>query len=632
MVRRKKPRSAVWWNVIGHARNLLRDPDGRIQLGIYVALCLLIFSVPGIIDRALFSPLQITPAEARFGWDEATARQEAPAIAASMPKFAIRDSDGNVVSGAGKNAELWKFAKLINDGKHIATWKQQSGDCVSMGWSNAIAYRMAFQIAKEQRNEILKIPFPPYAYGTSRVLVGGRQLGRGQGSIGAWAAQASLSWGVLPTDKANELGYVYSGQLADRWGWEGPPKVTTDYASKFRIRTVSQVRSWEDVRDALVHGFPVTVASNVGFDGGYYDRDGKRWLQAGGKWPHQMCFIGVEDRPGRLKGAYCINSWGINAHPRPLHDEPPGGFWVDWQWVQRMVAQGDSWAYSDFDGFPSEDAAGADWNAFKLTAVNDEAEAELVARAEQPEPQPALLEVRQMVPLEILIPIALFAVLLMAGCLYARYGMKSKIAGTLLLVACIFGVAERAEAGYRHRLAQMQRRFAASQCATCPTGVCATGNCPTANCANGQCSTGYQRPANKPRNPYAGLSSDAIPDAVQVATAETIPEALFNPFASPTAQDAAPNVWTAFAPPGPKLRTYADCYAHETDFLLIVGNEADALHELETAAQPVAFEKSHPSIKVGKYHMFQHQGKLLYKSHTPPLARVVGAISVRKQQ
>ena len=628
MVRRKKSRPAAWWRVVTHAVNLLRDPDGRIQFGIYTALVLLVFSVPGIIDRALFSPLQITPAEARFGWDEHVAQQEAPAIAASMPKFAIRDGEGNVVSGAGKNAELWKFAKLVNGGKHIATWQQQSGDCVSMGWSNAIAYRMAFQIAKDQRNEVLKIPFAPYAYGTSRVLVGGRQLGRGKGSIGAWAAQASLSWGVLPTDKANELGYVYSGQLADKWGWEGPPKVTTDYGSKFRIRTVSQVRSWEDVRDSLVHGFPVTVASNVGFDGGSYDRDGKRWLRAGGSWPHQMCFIGVEDREGRTKGAYCINSWGVNAHPKPLNDEPPGGFWVDWQAVQRMVSQGDSWAYSDFDGFPSEDADGADWNAFKLTAVNDEAEAELVARAEQPEPQPALLEVRQMIPLEILVPMALLAVLLLAGCLYARYGVKSKLAGTLLLVACIFGVAERAEAGYRHRLAQMQRRFAASQCASCPTGVCATGNCATANCANGQCSTGYTKPADKPRNPYAGLSPDQIPDGVQVASAEKIPEAVFNPFAS-VATDPPLNAWTAFAPPR-VLRTYKDCYEHETDFLLIVGRESDALHELETATKPVAFEVSHPQIKPGKYRMFQRDGKLTYQTMSQPASRVVGAISVRR--
>lgn len=415
----QKPR--YWFNLAGIAWDLAQTPGGRIQLGLITGFSLFFLSACGLIDRIFFSPLQITPVEHRFGWDEQKAMKEAPIIAAQTPKFAITDSDGKIVSGAGQSAELWKYGKVANSGLHIPTWKQESGDCVSMGWANALAYRMAFQIAMEQRNEVLKIPFPPYMYGISRVKIGNRQLGRSAGSVGAWAAQGSIRYGVLPIEEAEKLGYKYSGRLADQWGFAGPPDKTIEFASKFRIRTVSQVTTWEDVRDALTHGYPVTVASNVGFDGQFIDVDGKRWGTAAGRWGHQMCFIGVEDRAGRTKGAYVINSWGADAHPRPLNDEPPGGFWVKWQDVQRMVQQGDSWAYSDFDGFPAE--AVADWNMFrKRVTEHSEQEAPMLAAAEQPDPQPILLGVRQSCAPSVLTVFLLISIVLIGSCLYAKRG------------------------------------------------------------------------------------------------------------------------------------------------------------------------------------------------------------------
>ena len=325
----------------------------------------------GVIDGYFTRP-EITPDAAKFGWSEEAAKVDAPRIAALTPAFAIRDTEGNVISGAGKESSLWRFAKLCNNGKHIPTWRQESGDCVSMGWSNAIAYRQGYQIIQEGRFEKLEIPFPPYMYGISRVQVGKRQLGRGAGSIGAWAGQGSQGYGVVNVSQVTKLGIKYSGKLADKYGWEGPPEQLITLGKKHRVNQISQVKSWEDARDALAYGFPVTIASNVGFEGGYYDKDGKRFLRPAGKWPHQMCLIGMDDRPGHEKGAYCINSWGVDAHPKPIGDEPPGGFWIDWQTVQRITSQGDSWAYSDFDGFTiSREDAVADWSIFKETKATE---------------------------------------------------------------------------------------------------------------------------------------------------------------------------------------------------------------------------------------------------------------------
>lgn len=551
-----------WYNVPGHLYDLSRSADGRTRLTLYGAVGLIMFALGGLVDRTFVSPEQVTPEDARFGWNESVAKEEAPRIAAMMPKFAITDADGNVVSGAGQNAELWRFTKLVNGGKHIAGWKQETGDCVSFGAARAIMVRQAFQIAHDQRNEVLKIPFPPYIYGTSRVLIGKRQLGRQPGSVGAWAAQATQAYGVLPTEHAAALGYQYSGQLADQWGLQGPPRDAITYASKFRIRTVSQVRTWEDTRDALVHGYPVTVASNVGFTGGSYDLDGKRWLRARGNWGHQMCFTGVEDRPGRTKGAYCMNSWGVDAHPKPLNDEPPGGFWVDAATVQRMVSQNDSWAYSDFDGFPSEQVA--DWNAFKSQIEANhqpgEQEAELLARSEQPDPQPVLMEVRSMFSLSLLWCCLVSGVLLGSVALIAKYGGKSgRVSAALLLAAAmIYGASTDVDAGPRRRAARYQAyqaqqtyqaQAATAQACACPPGACCNGAC--ANCPANAVNAGWKCGPN-------GCVPPASTRTIERVKTRTIHAASFNAFppvevseAPAAEQSPEPTVWSAMPAPEP---------------------------------------------------------------------------------
>lgn len=713
MVRRKKP-GRKWWQLLSHAKAMLLDPAGRTQLLLYAGVLVIGFAGFGIIDRSLFSPDEISDQEHRFGWNEALAKQESPGIAALMPKFAIRDNDGNVISGEGKSSELWKFAKVANGGKHIPTWKQGSGDCVSMGNSNAGAYLQGVRIGKDGRPETLKIPFPPHNYGASRVLIGKRQLGRGPGSIGGWGAQASISYGVFPVDEAERQGFTYGKQLADNWGWNGPPQSTLDYSKQFRIKTVSQVKTWDDLRDALVFGFPVTVASNVGFDGGSYDRDGKRWLRARGSWPHQMCFIGVEDRPGHIKGAYIINSWGADAHPKPLNDEPPGGFWVDAQTAHRMVSQGDSWAYSDFDGFPATDDVGGDWTAFKAEAKADPQKAELVARAEQPSPQQTLLETRKMFSLPFLYVVLIAGIGLFAVGLYSKYG-NGKIAGTvgaILIAATFFGIGDRAEAGHRRRLQLRQQQFTANQCA-CPGGVCAAGQCATANCPNGQCGAEGQKycvggfcypskaayeasvakkslrgePANIPGldpkiaakiridwrrgdvlevhpatpeeygdiGPWSELTHHlnfvhgvlgcgdltyeesrelhkrihGIKDGVQVAS-EKLPADIFNAFGD-SIDVSHTQAWTSMAP-AKALRSYADCWEHEKDFVLVIGKETEAVKELERTDKPVAYEVSHKSIKPGAYRIFEQNGRLSIESLTQAKAVNVSSVAVRRQQ
>jgi hypothetical protein len=113
------------------------------------------------------------------------------------------------------------------------------------------------------------------------------------------------------------------------------------------------------VRDAICNHYPVTVASNVGFEGRVQQIGDKYWGARGGEWDHQMLFCGVDDDPKR-PGAYLINSWGPNYYydPGTVKDgAPPGGIWVDAEVVDLMVGprNDDSWVFSDSVGFPGRD-------------------------------------------------------------------------------------------------------------------------------------------------------------------------------------------------------------------------------------------------------------------------------------
>jgi len=49
-----------------------------------------------------------------------------------------------------------------------------------------------------------------------------------------------------------------------------------------------------------------------------------------------------------------LNSWGGLAHSGPsgAGDPSTAGFWADADVVDRMLRQGDSWAFSRVSGFP----------------------------------------------------------------------------------------------------------------------------------------------------------------------------------------------------------------------------------------------------------------------------------------
>lgn len=249
---------------------------------------------------------------------------------------------------AAETRLLWQFAHKVLGG-HIPNRKQEIGDCVSFGMANAVMYLSCVQIVQGARQEYHPV-FQPYIYGTSRHDVGGDRLGNGDGSLGSWAAEAVKRHGILFADDRGVP--PYSGGIAKQWGSRsGPPREFYELAEDNPVKTVAKVSTFEQAAQAISNGYPVTVASMQGFAMSGQIRDSKCWGLPQGSWAHQMVFVGVDIAARAL---FCLNSWGPDLWPEQPDGAPPGGFWVDERTCNRMLGQDDSWACSQFEGFPAQ--------------------------------------------------------------------------------------------------------------------------------------------------------------------------------------------------------------------------------------------------------------------------------------
>lgn len=291
----------------------------------------------------------------RFGWHNDPAAVVASLARMPRPLYAAH-AEAIKGSGAGKVVLLHQFVRQCNGGDFPVGY-QQIGDCVSFGAAWAAMCLMATDIILRGEREMWKglVATEPI-YGGSRVEVGKGQLGNSDGSVGAWAAEWLTKWGVIVRGKYNDIDLSqYDPAKAKSWGnrGKGCPDSLEPVAKEHPIRTTSLVTSYDDARDAIANGYPVTVASMQGFrDDGLRDADG--FWKPTGQWPHQMCFIACDDeykRPGLL----CQNSWGSQWGSGPKrHEQPDGSGWVDADVVDRMLGEKDSFAFSGFEGFPAQ--------------------------------------------------------------------------------------------------------------------------------------------------------------------------------------------------------------------------------------------------------------------------------------
>jgi len=283
------------------------------------------------------------------GWIDDPAAVEAVMNDLPFPVFSdiwtpIKDS------GKGKRVLLYDFIRKASNGQYPKR-KQTIGDCVAHGAAYAVdAVKSVDIILKNEFEEWVEETATEDIYAGSRVQIGGGRI-RGDGSIGAWAARYVNEYGALPRGKYGNVDLTtYSGSKARSWGrgGAGVPKSLIPTAKKHPIQTVSQVTTYEEVRDLIANGYAVTIASMQGFSS---KRDSEGFARPQGSWAHQMSILAVDDEYKR-PGVLVQNSWGTwNSGPK-RHDQPNGSFWVDAEEIERRILKkGDSWAFSGYEGF-----------------------------------------------------------------------------------------------------------------------------------------------------------------------------------------------------------------------------------------------------------------------------------------
>ena len=292
-----------------------------------------------------------------FGWipEEARNRETQQAYEEEFALMQPLTTVGANLTGSGKGKVilLHKYLTELRGGRFPVNL-QTIGDCVSHGYGKAIENLMAVEILRKGENE----SFPAlcateWLYGTGRVLVGKGRIGNQDGSLGTWQQKAVREHGTLLRKKYGQHDLTtYSGKRAKDWGYKGLPLDLETIADEHPVKSTAIVTSYEEARDAIANGYPVAVCSSQGFE---MKRDGEGFARPKGKWPHCMYFCAVDDeykRPGLL----CVNSWGENWIDGPKrHDQPNGSFWVDANICTKMLRGQDSFALSNFEGYPSQE-------------------------------------------------------------------------------------------------------------------------------------------------------------------------------------------------------------------------------------------------------------------------------------
>jgi intein/homing endonuclease len=226
-------------------------------------------------------------------------------------------------------------------------------NCVSMGAAYAVDAIKAVDIyINKDFEEWVSESATEDIYWGSRNIIGKGQLGNEDGSLGVWAAKYVNQYGCVARGKYGGVDLTnYSGERAKAWGKAGyqlPPEFL-EIEKQHSVITISQVNSYEEVRDLICNGYAVTIASNQGFS---QFRDSEGFSKPEGSWGHQMSILGVDDEYKR-PGALIQNSWGANWIAGPKrNDQPDGSFWVDAEELERRILKtGDCWAFSGYEGF-----------------------------------------------------------------------------------------------------------------------------------------------------------------------------------------------------------------------------------------------------------------------------------------
>ena len=291
-----------------------------------------------------------------FGWspNEAFTRR----FVADLPDYrekilALESADDNadvlLHAFVAKMSPEWTRER---DGrKTLRSYHQGNiGSCVGHGTAQALNALIAVQMELGiQATEYPSLIAADAAYGLAREA--GGMLGyRGDGCFGSAAAKSLIGIGSLLRKKYGDVDLAeYSVDRCRKYGSQGVGSALKTAAGEHTVSATTQVRNAVEAWSLIGNGYPINVCSNVGFS---RTRDKNGVCAASGTWNHSMAITGRRTTADGMKLFLIQNSWGDDWCGGPYwQDMPWGSFFATEPTVDRMMRQGDSFAYSGIQNF-----------------------------------------------------------------------------------------------------------------------------------------------------------------------------------------------------------------------------------------------------------------------------------------
>ncbi len=310
-----------------------------------------------------------------FGWIPPHLRTDAQQAAhyralAEMPRFRIegksRSEDPTVTEAL--LYKLWSHPHVISaNGYAYPGIRQVTGSCVGVSYGGVVMTLSCVEAITKGEPEIAKIPFWLLSYGRGRLYLGMRSPG--EGSSGTTQAKAAREDGDveaarpgLPTWTTNDM--LCWGERAELSWSDGDASQTISLLPESRrhiVQTTAQCVDSDDVREAIINGYPCTAASMYAHDGGTVQGNPPILLaRRRGSWSHQMHYIAWRMHPQFGPVYYEMNQWGLDAHGRCPSGAPPGGVWVLPADVD-YTCRDEVFAYSNRQGYPAPTPERSPW-------------------------------------------------------------------------------------------------------------------------------------------------------------------------------------------------------------------------------------------------------------------------------
>lgn len=253
-------------------------------------------------------------------------------------------------------------------------WKgthQFSGSCVWAGAQDVMMTLNAIEVVTLGQPEKLFVPFGLFNYGLSRLRLGDR--GEGEGSLGSTFAASCNEDGTLDAAEADlpdpKFGDGFEWGERAEMEWSAGDRIAAKWkqAAKAQpIKSVAELKSARDVREAVRNGYPVTFASNNFIDpGGAAVRGSAEPCVVGSltsRGGHQTKILGTWDHPELGLLFWNNNNWGLRVYKADPATGLADGCWQTEADVDRAIRSLDAeiFAYSQYQGFPAQSLDWAD--------------------------------------------------------------------------------------------------------------------------------------------------------------------------------------------------------------------------------------------------------------------------------